>query len=130
MYEFDDTKSTDLDSSDDSTVSFTSEAITSWQDFSTPNQRKHLNEIEVMGSVSNVLVSIHKATTSANFESPTAVISDSSLVAAPHGESTISLAGLDTNDRYYRFGFKITGNLATTTVALRAYDVEAVLMGS
>jgi len=129
MYEFDSAKTTDLTSAD-ATTSFTSEAITSWQDFDASNLRKHLNAIEVMGSVANVLVSIHKATTSANFESPAAIITDTALVTAPLGQSFVALASKTTRERFYRFGFKITGNLATTTAAIRAYSIEAALLGT
>ena len=104
----------------DTPVSFTATIQTTFQDFGDPFSRKVLDEMEIVTGDSGLLTTIVGASTAAEFDSPTAVVTSSALTTSPLGEYKVYLAGSTTEDRSYRFKFVSTG---TNTDLLRAYRV-------
>jgi hypothetical protein len=106
----------------DTPVSFTVTARTSWLHMGNPTTRKILQELEIIGDPT-MTVTVHGATTAADFRSPRTVASNAPLTLSPFGQWKLYLAGKLSRDRFYRLTFTST---ATTPAFLDTYQIRAL----
>ena len=93
----------------DTPANFTATMRTSFLHFGNPLARKTLNWLQVLTGDSGLLVSVAGASTKAEFDSPSAVVTDAAIAANPLGDYHVPLAGDTAKDRSYRVQFKSTG---------------------
>lgn len=121
LYNFDTT--TFKDRLDDGPVSFLATARTVWLDLGDMRSRKHLNEVEVVGSDPFLQLKVEGATVSSEFTTPYVVKDTSFLSLSPFGDKKLYLASSITKDRYYRLTFSSAGD---SQRFLDAYSLEAI----
>ena len=107
-------------------VSFTSTVQTTWRHLDTPQAIKILNKIKLFSSDAAIAVTIEGASTRAEFSSPAAVITSSVPVSGPLGDLEVYLAGLVSKDRFYRYKFVSTADLAETSPMLSYFETYFV----
>jgi hypothetical protein len=94
-----------LDRQGDTTqTGITSVVQSTWLDLGENISRKALNEVEIQTSDPNLLTTVQGASTSAEFQIPTAtVVNNTGLTTGPFGEYKVFLAGGPAKDRFYRY---------------------------
>lgn len=107
-------------------VSFTSTVQTTWRHLDTPQAIKILNKIKLFSSDAAIAVTIEGASTRAEFSSPAAVVTSSVPVSGPLGDLEVYLAGLTSKDRFYRYKFVSTADLAETSPMLSYWETYFV----
>ena len=95
----------------DTPANFTATIRTSFQHFGNPLMRKVLTWMQVLTGDSGLLVSVDGASTKAEYDSPSVVVTDSAVYADPLGDFQVRLAGKTAKDRSYRLQFKSTGQV-------------------
>lgn len=120
---------TTYDRQGDSTQSaITSTIQTTWLNLGDPNIRKTLNQLEVETVDSALTVTVEGASTSAQFATPNAVVTNAPLVASALGPYIVPIAGNPAIDRHYRMTFTSTsGGSSTPTDVLLGYLTADVL---
>lgn len=121
LYNFDTT--TFKDRLDDGEVSFLATARTVWLDLGDMRGRKHINEVEVVGSDPFLQLKVEGATVSSEFIAPTTVKDTSFLSLSPFGDRKLYLASSTTKDRYYRFTFTSNGD---SQRFMDGYSIETI----
>lgn len=94
--------------SDDGT-GYTHTARTTWLSMGDPTTRKLLNEIQLMGDPT-MRITIHGATTTADFQNPYVVVAGAALATSPFGSLRVALAQYISRYRYYRLTFTSTSD--------------------
>lgn len=102
-------------------VNFSSTKRTSWLHFNEPTLRKVLNFMQVISDDPSITVTIEGASTAAQFNSPTAIVTNAPFKSSPFGDLTLYLAGQKTKHRFYRFTFVSGGS---TLGVLREFDIR------
>ncbi len=109
VYNFDDAAVQDRVG--DTPANFTATIRTSFQHFGNPLVRKHLDWMQVLTGDAGLLVTVEGASTKAEYDSPSAVVTDAALYANPLGDYQVALAGDVSKDRSYRFQFESTAQV-------------------
>lgn len=107
----------------DTPVSYSANAKTVWLHLGRPTEIKTLNEIEVITADSGMLVTVAGASTSAQAQTPLAVVTNAPLVLSPRGFLKTYLAAQTSKSRYYQFTFTSSNGIADV---LQGYNIEAV----
>lgn len=124
VMEFDPTLSQDVMPSPDTTHNITCIAQSTWQHFSDPTSRKDFNEIEVMTTDTSMTFAMVGASNADEFNTPTSLITNQTLVTSPFGERKLYMAGVGTRDRFYRMTFTSSANSRAFIEALSAEVVQ------
>lgn len=104
-------------------VNITSTIRTSWLHMGDPALRKWLNEVEILTGDPAALVTVEGAQTTADFTTPTAIVTNAALVTGPFGVFKVYLAGQPSAFRYYRL--TITSS-STVQNLLETMSFEAI----
>lgn len=127
IYLFDPTVSMDRATGVDR-VGITSTIRTVFSDMTDASTRKALNEIELDTTQTNMSLTVEGATSDQEFVNPNVVISNGKLIKNLFGEYKLYLAGLKSQDRFYRLTLSDTSNNTSTVddEILSYYSFEAI----
>jgi hypothetical protein len=109
------------DASGDGTVPITSTIQTAWIGGATPDVRKLLNELELIGPNPNLTVNLDGTL---DFRTITNLVSGASPVQTPFGQMKVYFNNIATNYKYYRLTFNCVS--AANTTLLNGFALEAL----
>lgn len=127
IYLFDPTVSMDRATGVDR-VGITSTIRTVYSDMTDASTRKALNEIEIDTTQTNMSLTVEGATSDQEFVTPNVVITNGKLIQNIFGEYKLYLAGLKSQDRFYRVTLSDTSTNTSTVddEILSYYSFEAI----